>query len=364
MKNLILLSNVKHKQIIIGVILTISSLLFSGCYSYNRPILASTTSLNKLSVTKIFADSNGDYYPSNWREELNTDKVDSKLYLSYCDVGKLNELDDFKDEFLEGFKEKIVNKKNIYILIHGYNNDELVANKAYNEILKNIDINVDKDEIVELYWDGLTGSGLGSAKIWFNATGYSQMLGVFALRPLLNQINDKNIFLISHSRGASVVLSSISDPSWDDGFYNDTAQMLGARFIEAKPLKQNNNIISSIMLAPAIGNIDFYKQKRDDGYPANLENYRNLNNQLEKIYFTTNGSDNILKKGFKFLAMKFNPTNLGFDADGIEYIETFYDKILFKKIDFSEEKHGHNFLSYIENKEFKTMIKNAGIPVN
>jgi len=364
MKNLILLLNTKHKQIITSIILIISSLILSGCYSYNRPILASTTSLNKLSVTKIFADSNGDYYPSNWREELNTDKVDSKLYLSYRDVGKLNELDDFKDEFLKDFKDKIRSKKNIYILIHGYNNNELVANKAYNEILSNININVDKDEIVELYWDGLTGSGVGSAKIWFNATGYSQMVGVFALRPLLNEINNKNIFLISHSRGASVVLSSMSDPAWDDDFYRDTAQMLGSRFIETKPLEQNNNIISSIMLAPAIGNIDFYKQKREDGYPTNLANYRNLNTQLNNIYLTTNRSDNILKKGFKFLAMKFNPTNLGFDADGIEYLEKFYDKISFKKINFSKEKHGHNFLSYIKNKEFKTMIENAGIPVN
>jgi hypothetical protein len=354
---------IKNKKInIIGFSLIIT-LLFSSCYSYNRPVLSSTTSLNKHSKTKIFSDSNGDYYPSNWRNELNSDKIKSKLFFSYRNINKLEQLDNFKNKFLEDFKNKVKNKKNIYILIHGFNNDELVANKAYYTLLNNIDINIDSDEIVELYWDGLVGKGVGSGKIWFNSTGYSQMVGVFALRPLLNKITDKNIIIISHSRGASVVLSSISDPSWSDNFYKDTSEMLGSRFTKTTPLNQNGNKIISIMLAPAIGNIDFYKDKREDGYPNNLNNYRNLNSQLKAIYFTTNKSDFILKKGFKFLAMKFNPTNLGYNAIGIKYLETFYDKISFKKFDFSKEEHGHNFLNYIGNKGFLKMLKNSGIPI-
>ena len=340
-----------------------AALLLISCYSYNRPLLSPTNSLNSFNITKIFVDMNGDYYPNTYKKDLPTSKIKSSLFLAYSNEKKLQVLDDYRDSLLNQFKKKLKNKSRVYILVHGFNNTEIEAKESYYNLVQKINIDQEKDEIVEFYWEGLIGGGIGSGKIWFNAAGYSQMSGIFGLRPLLNQINNKEVFIISHSRGASVVLSAISNPPWNKKFESDTEEILEDRFIVKENLKANRNSIKCIMLAPAIGNIDFFKLVYNNNNINQLGNYRLLDSQLVNIWITTNTNDIVLKKGVKFLSGKFNPSNIGFNGDGLNFLNEVYGKDFIIQLDFSSRNNSHDFLSYIENPKLISLFKGSGIPV-
>ncbi|QCW99941.1 alpha/beta hydrolase [Aggregatimonas sangjinii] len=352
-----------YKLFIVRLVFLIFTVLLLGCYSYNRPLSSPTTSIATVGITKVFVDVNGDYYPNNWQSQIKPNKIKSSLFLAYSNVDKEEILYRFRDDFLADFREKVKSKDRIYILVHGYNNNEIQAKRAFSKLIKKINIDPINDEVVEFYWDGLIGKGIGSAKIWSNAAGYSQMSGVLGLRPILNQLNNKEIFLISHSRGASVILSAISDPSWDKNFYIKTAGSLRERFLKPKGLLKNDNTIKSIMLAPAIGNVDFFKFRRKDDYILNHDNYRLFDSQFSEVYYTVNKHDVILKKIFKSLTNKLNPTGIGYDGSEVGVLMEIYDSPKFKKYDFSAGNHAHDFLDYVGNSKLNEILIDAEVPI-
>ncbi|TVZ51404.1 alpha/beta hydrolase [Dokdonia sp. Hel_I_53] len=353
-----------YKSLLFNFIIVLLILTFlTGCYSYNRPskVPINTTELEPSHTTKVFVDMNGDYYPNNWKETIPENELETSLYKAYKDHDKIAELNTFRKRFLSDFKNKLQDKTNIYIFIHGFNTYEEDASIAFNNWKELINYDSDTDEIVEFYWDGLVADGLGRGKIWFNAVGYSQMAGLFGLRPLLNNMDGKKVFLLSHSRGASVVLSAMGDPSWSRTFYSRTNRVLDDRLVNIPPLKSNNNNIAAILLAPAIGNIDFFKQDHKNSSITEISNYRKLNSQLSSIRFTTNASDKILKKWFGPLSLKFNPTSIGHNGCDVPFLKKVYPTIEFIEYDFSKAKHSHGFNSYIRNPKLLDVLADAGI---
>lgn len=103
---------------------------------------------------------------------------------------------------------------------------------------------------------------------------------------------DKDVFIISHSRGASVVMSAISNPEYNSSFSAQAKDVHNVDIERAKPLLENKNRITCIMLAPAIGLSEF--QYTDTA--SNTKKFVNLSSQVKKIHITINGTDKMLKK--------------------------------------------------------------------
>lgn len=308
-------------------------------------------SLNKINnETTIFVDQNGDFYPDNWREKYDKPPRNGNKYAYSLRTMALrksrdefNQLKKFQNTFLKRFKSKIKSKKRIIFLVHGYNTSEKKANKTYDRIIKKLDLTKD-DEVVKFFWDGLISKNLGSLGIWFNAAGYSQLAGEFGLRKVLETLQDKNVYFISHSRGASVILSALSSPPYKDKFKNETLKEHSLDINNSIPLNNNNNNFYCLFLAPAIGRIDFQTPDKKD--------YRSLGKQVKTIHITINKGDRVLKKIILGLGGKYNPTDLGSD---IRQYEMLKDKYPFLKGHTIFLK-SHSFNEYIKEDIFDSII--------
>lgn len=322
------------------------SILMVCCASHNVPSGTTPNVFIQPNVIKAFVDLNGNFYPDNWQQTIGPYERTSSLYLTAKKNNVLNVLEDFETKKLEEFKKILKDKKRVFIFIHGFNKPEEKSKISYNNLMTKININPKTDEVIEFYWDGLTSNDpLGSGKIWFNATGYSQMAGEFGLRKILNIIYNKDIILISHSRGASVVLSALSNPPFDPDFYKKTKN-LGIPISNPNPLQENDNRIISIMLAPAIGEIDFAEE-------TDTNKYRKFSSQLKSIDITINNNDPVLNKFVGFSGY-FNPTNLGYELSVYKKLHPAYNFITYK--DFTGQK-SHDFNKYVENPLFLEILK-------
>jgi hypothetical protein len=321
-------------------------LLLTSCRAiHNVPTAASPNIHIAPNISIAYVDLNGNFYPDQWAQKIGPYERKSSLYLTAKRNGKLQELTAFEANKLTDIKIVTSNKKRIFIFVHGYNNDASLSKINYDNIRKKIRIDPVNDEVIEFYWDGLVAHNPGSsAKIWFNAAGYSQMAGEFGLRSILNQIYGKDIILISHSRGASVVLSALSNPPYNPKFYA-TTNNLGIPIGNKTPLAENNNRIISIMLAPAIGEIDFTREDNNT--------YRPFSEQLKKIHITINETDPVLNK-FIGLPGSFNATTLGHDLKAYNNLQPQYG--FFTCDDFTGQKE-HDFVKYLDNPKFLEMVK-------
>lgn len=323
--------------------LVIIILFISGCSS-NIPPLNNPNLINSKEIT-FFIDQNGNFYPDNWKNDYEEISSKKGLLLIAKEKNKVNDLLEFENNLLGKFENKIRNKKRIFILVHGYKVKYEESSKNYNLLKNKINLNED-DAVVNFYWDGFSATG------WFSATGSSQLAGENGLRKILNQIYNKKVFLISHSRGASVILSSLSNPPYRKGFKEQIKKL--SIEINPKEIKENNNIIRLILLAPAVGYIDF----RKPNYYNNIDtiSFRKLGVQLKSIDYTHNTRDDILKKFFNFFSNKFNPTDLGYNIDVGKNLEEYYKmKIKFNEHNLSSVD-GHSFHKYIKKFNFNNVI--------
>ena len=126
--------------------------------------------------------------------------------------------------------------------MHGFNSTARKNTQNYELARKYMNINPKTDEIIQLYSDGLTSQSiLGGAKIWFDATNYSQMAGEFGLRRILKVIKNKEIYIISHCRGASVVISVLNSNPIKDNQKEEVVNIHNVDFENSKDLLENNN---------------------------------------------------------------------------------------------------------------------------
>lgn len=322
-------------------------LILFSCATHNIPTSANPNVHIPPNTSVAFVDLNGNFYPENWDTEIGPYKKTSSLYLTAKMKNALPTLTNFEAKRLSEYRNKVLNKKRVFVFVHGYNNGVAKAKRNYDLLRTKININDATDEVIEFYWDGLvSGNPVGSGKIWFNAVGYSQMAGEFGLRKILNEIYDKDIYIISHSRGASVILSSLSNPPYDPKFRAAT-ENLGIPVDNAVPLAENGNRIVAVMLAPAVGDIDF--KMVDD-----TTKYRKFSSQLKKMHITVNKNDPALKK-FVGLQNSFNATTLGYDRSDYDSLNSKYHFLTLNNFDGQKS---HSFDVYLNNPKFQKMIEN------
>lgn len=332
-------------------------LLVSCGVMHNLPVSETPNQSIKPNKTYSFVDQNGNFYPDNWRTEYGSPSKKGKikefsLMKLATDKSKEVNLQASEKAKIEKVGANANAKQRVFIFVHGFNASYSKASQSYDYIKSLLNTSVSKDEIINFYWDGLVAKSMfGAGKIWFNATNNSQMAGEFGLRRLLNSIKNKDVYIISHSRGASVVLSALSNPPFSKSEIKDRKEDHNIDIDEdSKNLKENGNRIYAIMLAPAIGTKDFKSEELKDG----VDQYRTFTPQLKKAHITINNTDPMLKKMFGFLSDKLKPTDLGYKEDAFNDLVDHYPFL--EKTDFTGQK-SHDFDRYIRNPKFISILK-------
>lgn len=222
------------------------------------------------------------------------------------------------------------------------------------------------DGVVRFYWDGLTGSGFGGGNIWFNAAGYSQLAGSRGLRRILNEIAGKDVYLIGHSRGTSVILSALSNPVYDPKFLTDTQAVASSwgpefkKFLQPDPLRERGNRIHIMVLAPAVDRIDFCDSSEQPREPKPFvcRQFRPLGSQVRSFQYTINARDPVLNK-FVGLSAGFNPTGLGLRRDVGQELKLEYPML--RAYEFDPPVSDHRFGFYVGSSAFTRMLADAGL---
>lgn len=138
----------------------------------------------------------------------------------------------------------------LVILIHGYNNSVPAAAENFARIRSQLQHHPALRPLyLETFWDGMHRGPLtlrAPLLYWFDALTYSNLAGQVGLRSLINRRPlDLPVLFITHSRGAGVAFSCISDPVYD--------RHIKVGKYEASTLK-SAPAVALLCLAPAIGN--------------------------------------------------------------------------------------------------------------
>ena len=361
------------------------------------------------SQAAVFVDANGSFYPSGWcayllkPSQCARDPIKPPGRLPKASLLNLansrwakgggaafrGRIDDDEVRQLDAISAFAASKDRVYILVHGFNSTVAETDPSFQAVEDRLAIGP-RDGVIRFYWDGLTGSGLGALKIWFNAAGYSQVAGARGLRRVLNRLQGKNIYLIAHSRGAAVILSALGNPVYDQQFKVDTNKVANgwvkpiADLLEQKPLLENGNAIHVLLLAAAVGRVDFCDateqarfdvatiaprkrflrrtavSKDDADRPwVGCVKLRRFTDQLKSIRYVVNIGDPVLKKGVGF-QYRFNPTTLGLEPEVGRAIaqEGGYPMTAY----FTDPPRArHDFVDYVSDPSFFRMLCDAGI---
>ena len=327
-------------------------MITSCTVSHNVPTSQVPNNFINPNITSAYVDQNGNFFPNQWKDKFgnpskNATRKEYSLMKIATESGFEEELTKFETTQLKGFSDRIKNKKRIIIFVHGINNDYMTSLVNYNKARSLMDVDLQKDEIVNFYWDGLkTSSIFGAAKVWISATTNSQLAGEFGLRRILNSIKNKEVYIISHSREASVVLSALKNPVLKNNEKRIVEKFHHVDIEDEDPLQENENKIFSIMLAPAIGADDF---KDENG------EFKSFTPQLKTIHSTINQTDFVLGKGKTgILSKRLTSTDFGFNPETQQMIAEQYH--LCDATDFTGQK-SHDFKDYINNPKFKEILR-------
>ena len=328
------------------------SFLTSCAAIHNVPTSQIPNNFIQPNITSSFVDQNGNFYPDNWLKKFgkpskNANRREYSLMKIATENNFQNNLISYEKIRLKNISNRVKNKKRIIIFVHGIDNDYMFSLKNYNKAKTYMNINSSKDEVFNFYWDGLVNqSFFGAAKVWVGATTNSQMAGVFGLRRILNTIQNKEVYLISHSRGASVVLSALVNPSLRESEIKRVQNAHHVDFSNAESLKENGNKIYCIMLAPAIGKIDF---------TTDSNQLKNFTPQLKRMHITINQSDYVLGKGNTgILSENFIATDFGYKESLFNELSANYSFL--EKTDYTGQET-HDFRAYITNPKFIEILK-------
>lgn len=269
-------------------------------------------------LVSVQVDQFGDFYPDDWHLRPGEANIGSQgsVALAIPVDERAGRVADTRGLVLERVRRTTTGKRRVFILIHGFNDETPSAASAFAVIKQTIAL-TPEDAIVEFHWDGLTDEGrfLNGGRIWFPAVTTSQQAGSRGLRDLLGVLSNQNVVFITHSRGASVVLSAFSNPnyrtSYRDGFHRAG---LADYLDPAEPgFVAQGLTMDAIFLAPAIGNPDFWANTCLD--QEGCHSFRGFPG-LRSIRHSLNPGDPVLAKRFVAanpfsFACWFNPTSLG-----------------------------------------------------
>jgi hypothetical protein len=359
----------------------------SGCaYRNNYPqTVLFPIDQNDPSVLRLYVDANGTFFPNKWQAQC-PDQC-KKLKRDFSLLVESLKVPPFRTQIvadearqLDITRRYLASHRRIFILVHGFNSDEKKIHKSYALIRSRIALEPN-DGVIEFYWDGLVkvpsdrAWSIAPLKFWRDAAINSQTGGARGLRRILALAQNRTLVLISHSRGASVVLSALSNPPYrakfvkrmeqrdldlDDGINGSPG------FLSPAPLPAGSgNTIRLLMLAPAIGCIDFqrpdFKQQTAKTMSAQAcANVRPL--RVDFLGYTLNDKDRVLGK-YIFPATWYNATDFGYKKDlGLQLSAS--ENWGFMKSYLLKYPHRHDFDCYIADLEFGSMLKDAGASLN
>jgi Alpha/beta hydrolase of unknown function (DUF900) len=359
-------------------VLLVGAVALSGCAGHSFPLSNRFVyAADPSDTAEVFADTNGTFYPAGWQSyfhpRLSKTRPGEGKWLAGSLLAQslynrkfrgLIERDEARQ--LNEIKSFSANHKRIFILVHGYNASVEETNIPFSAVESQIDLKPG-DGVIHFYWDGLIGKGVGAVKVWFKAANASQIVGSRAFRRVLDQIEGRDVYIIAHSRGASVVMSALGNPVYDSGFLariSRSARSWGKPYrgmLAPKPLIDRGNSVHILLLAPAIDRIDFCDESqqplRSKGFIC--AKFRALGSQVKSFGYTVNPSDPVLGK-FIFSSHAFNPTGLGYEAKiGRALKAESYP--LFHEYVFEKPAGFHAFKDYAAHPVFLQMLANAGI---
>ena len=121
---------------------------------------------------------------------------------------------EYRNALLTKLNASLAETNKLVVFIHGFNNDFDAASENFRLMREKMDM--ENITILEVYWDGLD---LPVPLFpWAKALTYSNLAGQIGLRSILNgiDVSDSELAFVTHSRGAGVAVSSISDPVYDN----------------------------------------------------------------------------------------------------------------------------------------------------
>lgn len=333
----------------------VAATLLQGCGTHNVPTQSVPFGVRDQQMT-VHVDQFGRSFPANWDRDYGEPvRFDGySLELRAKSRGHLSKLGEQAAAMLQDFEEFARNKKRLIFFVHGYNAAASESEEVYQKLTNRLALSKD-DATVHFFWDGLIATVplLGDARIWFWACGNSHLAGTNGLRPLLNRLAGKEVILVAHSRGAHVVLSALSNPRVKPEFARKTNAVMARDMFSDPPLQDQGNAIQVLLLAPAVGRVDFFVPNAATG-----QSYRSLGPQLKKIVHTVNPEDQTLKKYFSGLSDNFNSTDLGYSSELSRELQAHYP--------FIEEVAvtnlpAHGFGRYVDNAEVTQAFQRVGL---
>ena len=203
-------------------------------------------------VLGLFLDKNGDYYPDDFIADKDLIACNASLEEFYknnsnkfIEIAKkyglqLNEYSDtnyiiFQD-VLAREKVEIINKfqknSNLFVLIHGFRKPFIKEGRSTTSMedygyLRNGIENIHQDnsntKFLEIYWDGMFDSFFGENggslddvfKLFENKAQQNAVKTGYALRKIIPNIDAKQYNIITHSLGAQVGVSLLTN-TYDD----------------------------------------------------------------------------------------------------------------------------------------------------
>lgn len=370
-----------------GLIVLMAATL-SGCAAHSFPLsnkfvypvepaCSGTEPCIGKDAAQVFADTNGTLYPSGWQSFLRP-KMSKKrpgegkwlagsLLASSTLNPKFRRLIE-RDETRQYGELKAFGQRHqrVFILVHGYNASVEETNIPFSAVESQLDLK-SGDGVVRFYWDGLIGKGVGVVKTWLRASSASQTVGSRAFRGVLNQFEGRDVFIIAHSRGASVVMSALGNPIYKPKFMSNTAgnaKLWGKSYrtlLTPKPLADHANHLNILLLAPAIDRIDFCDASEQSKVNKDFvcTKFRPLGGQVKTLAYTVNADDPVLGKFF-LSSRALTPTGFGYAPEvGRELKAETYT--LLQEYLMEKPASFHAFKDYAAHPVFQRMLRDAGV---
>ena len=336
-----------------------------GACAHNLPVVDLPNSATTAAQARVYVDINGTLFPPNWRsDDVVGERLVRRRHSIYAaingDKDRLDALHGAELAHLSQISELAADRARVFVFLVGFNTNQRNTAVELRAMQDRIGL-TEHDLAIEFYWDGHdAGLGIDAARIWFWGTGSSQVAGQRGLRRVLNAVGDREIIIVSYSRGASVVLSALADPAYSPSFARRTERLTylpldGQTFLQADPLRPGP-AIRVIMLAPAIGQPDFWaKDSIEDNWT-----YRELPARVSSIRYSINHRDIVLTKGGIGLADNFNATDLGAYMDAGAELDCHY-RVLQGYSVIGHVDHGVS--NYIADASFAAMVRDSGVAV-
>lgn len=334
-----------------------------GACAHNLPAADVPNSFTEAAQVRVYVDVNGVMYPPGWRSpevvgERGVERGHSIYAAVNGDEARLQRIHSAEEAHLASIARLARERARVFVFLVGFNTDHRSTAVELRAMQDAIGLGPD-DLAVEFYWDGHDARFyLDAARIWFWGAGSSQVTGQRGLRRVLNAVGDRPVVIVSYSRGASVVLSALSDPSYAPEFQATTEELLylrpaGPAFFEPPPLAAGGPI-RVVMLAPAIGEPDFWAP----GSLGHAWAFRAFPERVASIRYSVNPRDPVLTKGFTGLARRFNATDLGAFRRAGRRLDCYYGILQGYEV---AGPVGHGVRTYIADPSFTQMLNDSGV---